>query len=1037
MKNKIIICFSVMAMFFGFSSFCSAATIFTDNFNSYTNGAIGGQGGWTGASGYTSVVDSPVFEGAKAVSFYEPYPGSYNIEKTGTLTNDGRITMYVRGIIGGTTHPVFVIKLKEGATDMISAVAYTGFGFYHYDGDTGTYATINQSMGSDTWYAVQIEWRSSDHKARYRIDNGNFTDWHKGLADWSGGLDTVNIGLSDGAGYVDAIQENPSTIPFVDDFNSYSGGGLVGQGGWTNYPGYTPLATYSVESLVTNEGAGALAVTGPTDNGSLIYKTGAEVNDGTMTFYFKATDTAHSGGFIFIGNGTRIFFGVNINQSQPGYVAYLNGSYGTTPNMVDTANVWHYVQMQWRSIDHTGRYSVDGGVWTEYVPSFTAWDSGGVNSVVLGGNNTSGATLYFDTFQESMIPKTPVLIVPGLMGTELKQNDTLLWADVPRMVLDSTDSFMDPLAFNKDLTSSNSSIFTSDVITSKFNHDYTGGLINEFKNQGYVENQTLFTFPYDWRYGVSGKYPDGRTNADLLQQKIAQILQQTGASKVDVVAHSLGGLIVKQYAANHLTDNHIGKAVFVGVPSTGAVKSVKTLLQGDSFDISFAGFGLSEAEIKKISENMPATYDLLPSQRYYDTKGSFIKVVDQSNFTTTQKDLTYPEFESYITGDHGLNNQAMTNAQNLHTADFDNFDLRTAGVDLYAIDGCKTGTVDKMVENRQTSDLGTVVTGYRIQSFKDGDNTVPIESATNLPIDPSHKFYSLTGAHSKMLSQDASRQQIVNLISGSNLSVDPRAITQDFTQCGLNGKAISVFSPVNILVTDQNGNRLGNAPDGSVLNEIPNGNFEIFGDSSSAGASADRHKFLYLPTDAGQTYNIQLQGTGAGTYTITSQTIAASQVAGTEVFSDLPVTTDLTGQVNLGTQTTLTILQTPGGVSQTILPSSTINGQQSQDVAPPMSTATISGKTYNEGQWKGQYKKDATITISAQDAVIQGHENETSGILNVAYNLDSTGVVKMAGNSATIVVEKEGSHKIEFLSIDKAGNREAKKEITFAIKKAE
>ena len=84
------------------------------------------------------------------------------------------------------------------------------------------------------------------------------------------------------------------------------------------------------------------------------------------------------------------------------------------------------------------------------------------------------------------------------------------------------------------------------------------------------------------------------------------------------------------------TDNHIGKAIFVGVPNTGAPKAVKALVQGDNMGV----LGLSDQEIKNISANMPSAYDLLPSQQYYNNAGSFVKVAsttDAINFT--QKDL--------------------------------------------------------------------------------------------------------------------------------------------------------------------------------------------------------------------------------------------------------------------------------------------------------------------------------------------------------------------------------------------------------------
>jgi len=643
------------------------------------------------------------------------------------------------------------------------------------------------------------------------------------------------------------------------------------------------------------------------------------------------------------------------------------------------------------------------------------------NGVSITAYPYSSITCTFTN--KKQVEKMPALIVPGLVGTDLVNTQDLLWANLPRMILDPTDIFMDPLRFKNDLTSSSENIITGDVISKKtFNigvgqlsvFDYTFGLKQEFVNQGYVENENLFTFPYDWRYGVSGKYSDGKTNSDLLGEKIQAIMAQTGSDKVDVVAHSQGGLVVKKYVVDHPTEHHIGKAIFVGVPNTGSLKAIKVLLQGDNFGVP----GLSEAEMKKISANMPTVYDLLPTQKYYDVKGSFLKVIDQgsllNNNDQTEKDLNYSEFESFLTLDHNFNSQALTDAKSLHVQDFDNFDMRTAGVDLYAIDGCKTGTIGTIVENRFKNIFGKSFVEYKSPKFAPGDGTVPLESSTNLPIDQDHKFYSLKGEHGKMLSDNGNRQEIVNLLTGGNLNVSDKIITQDISKCKLNGKAISVFSPVDIFVTDQDGHKMGLADDGSIINEIPNASFEIFGE----------HKFLYLPTDDGQIYDIKMKGTGAGTYTINSNNIVDNQVTGGQVFSNLPVTLGLTGSVNLsGDQTTLTVKETPQSSEKTILPSSNIDATASQDVLSPISGAKLSGIVGSEGF----YRSDVGINLSATDNI--------SGVLALNYNLDGAGWQKVSANSASLNVIKEGSHTVNFFATDNAGNNEQEQTLNFTIDK--
>lgn len=629
--------------------------------------------------------------------------------------------------------------------------------------------------------------------------------------------------------------------------------------------------------------------------------------------------------------------------------------------------------------------------------------------------------------------KTPVLIVPGIMGTEMSKGSELLWADVLKMVNPiNSDNFMDPLAFNSNLAPSDINVSLLDVIRLKeiqgneiFN--YADGLINEFKSQEYKENETLFAFPYDWRYGVSGKYSNGTTNADLFKQKIDSILAQTGAEKVDIIAHSMGGLIVKKYVMENQSSNRINKAVFVGVPNLGAPEAIKVLMQGDNMDIPF----LNDAEIKKISKNMPGSYDLLPSQKYYDIAGSYFKTVDMPNIFDSSwkpgqdavtKDFNYGEFNSFL-ADNGFNSTGASNSQALHSADFDGFDLRTAGISLYSINGCRAPTMSNITQTKSTNILGQTVMSFNNLKYAVGDKTVPITSASSLPINTENKYYALKAEHGKMPSADGIRQEIVNLIAGSNLTVSDNLVTQDVNKCQLNGKAISVFSPVNITITDQDGNKMGLSEDGSIINEIPNASFDVL----------EEHKFLFLPIDSGQTYTILMQGTGIGTFTIKTQDIAETLPGKIENFINIPVSTELTGQINLGigeAQTTLTVKQNPTAETQIIYPSATLTADQLNDFIAPVSTVTLTGEKDKSEIYTGE----VGVKIIWQDPVIAGKESQTSGILNGNYNLDDAGYQKVNTNETNFTVSGEGKHKVVYFAVDKNGNTEAEKTLEFEIK---
>jgi len=633
--------------------------------------------------------------------------------------------------------------------------------------------------------------------------------------------------------------------------------------------------------------------------------------------------------------------------------------------------------------------------------------------------------------------KVPVLIVPGVLGTEIKKDDTILWASILRMVNPvNLDSFMDPLAFNINLTPIDKAAYPTEIIGNPDRlYSYTDKLIAEFKAQGYIDDKedsqkTLFTFPYDWRYGVSGKNGN-TTTVDLLNEVIQKIRRQTHSDKINIVAHSTGGLLIKKYVMDHPTDNFLDKVVFVGVPNLGAPKALKVLLAGDSFDVP----GLSDLEMKKISQNLPVVYDLAPSQAYVAKNGSYVKIVTAQGFGSEVQNLDFNQTNNFLLNDHHLNNQALINAGQLHSMDFDSYDMRSAGVNLYAIVGCKSPTLGTITEFREKGQSSLSVKGYTMSNIS-GDGTVPLGSAESLKVNTSNLFYAIKANHGKMLSAEGIRKTIVNLVSGSiavggNNVMSYQDMMSNPNTCKLKGHWWEMHSPVSLDIFDQDGNHAGIVPDGSIQNDIPGSGYQIIGD----------HKFIFVPTDNNQSYSVNFKGTGAGTFTFKDQAINNDSIVQTQVFSNLPVTTLLRGRLNLGTVTTLSLdTNGDGTIDQTVQPSSFINANESLDVIPPVSSSAVSGALGKPGY----YKSNVSIQLSAQDPVIQGKEPQTSGLFETWYRVDVTvpsslplvpSVNPFLPYNAPISLTAEGIYTVSFFSTDKAGNNEPEKIIVFNIDK--
>ena len=663
-------------------------------------------------------------------------------------------------------------------------------------------------------------------------------------------------------------------------------------------------------------------------------------------------------------------------------------------------------------ITYTFRFIIDldyrGGVWRVTSANF---------------QNAVGGTedVFFVLEGERPAAREPVIIVPGILGTEIFKGDQKLWLDLGKVLYNFGDEFMDPLRFTTALKPLDDSVSIGDVIRKEIDpilglkvYDYIGNLIDLLRQQGYEDDKDLFVFPYDWRYGITGKDTNGEElNIRFLKHKIEQVIGGPSSSKkVNIIAHSTGGILVKKYITENFQNHHINKAVFVGVPNLGSPKAIKVFLQGDGLGVP----GLNDGEIEKIIKNMPVAYDLTPSKKYAALAGSYVQVETSNNNIFEIKDLNYNQTVSFMLDDHQLNGTAQNNSERLRSDFFENYDIRSSGVDFYNIVGCKTATVGKIKELRRQN-----LVSYAAPDEISGDGTVPMISANSLLADSNHKFYAINADHGKMLSSDGIRQQIVNLVSGSTLPTGENIISQqdldvDPNKCKLKGHWWQIFSPVSINVTDQHGNRAGIASDGSVENDIPGADYQVWGD----------HKFVFVPTDDEQVYRVNLQGTATGTFTFKAGEFLNNEIVKTEVFPNIAVTPMLNGNVVLNATSTLLALDLDGDhhVDQILPPTTILNPEQSQDLLAPQTAVKIIGA---QGE-QDPYKSNVMIQLLAQDRV----SSSTSGVLVTKYLLDNQ--PDFQNYTVPFRVAQKGLHTIKYFSTDRAGNNEAEKMIKFTIK---
>ena len=233
----------------------------------------------------------------------------------------------------------------------------------------------------------------------------------------------------------------------------------------------------------------------------------------------------------------------------------------------------------------------------------------------------------------------PVIIIPGLTGSELinKKTGETVWFKVSKS---KTDDLRLPLSL--DFTGSHDDLVPGDILREvkiaalpllpKF--DVYSGFIASLVKDGYHEerwelptekaaDKAIYVYPYDWRL-------DNVENARLLIRRIEDLkrrLKKPGL-KFDVIAHSMGGLIVRYAAMYGDTDLPAGnrslvptwagaklfdKIILMGTPNEGSALSLKSLLEG----MRLGGLKIDLPLVRNMSKfdvfTIPSAFQLLPA----------------------------------------------------------------------------------------------------------------------------------------------------------------------------------------------------------------------------------------------------------------------------------------------------------------------------------------------------------------------------------------------------------------------------------------
>jgi pimeloyl-ACP methyl ester carboxylesterase len=424
--------------------------------------------------------------------------------------------------------------------------------------------------------------------------------------------------------------------------------------------------------------------------------------------------------------------------------------------------------------------------------------------------------------------------------------------------------------------------------------------MNAFTSAGYVEGRDLFTAPYDWRMDINNSVAS-------LAGVIAQARAASPTGKIDIIAHSMGGLLVKKYLAGIASSSSfLDKVVLAGVPEIGAPYALKMLNYGDDLGIPIA----NQDEMKKIAQNMPAIYELLPSEKYMSTVGSYVQDFRNGADTLLDYAATAQLMTTNAADPVDVRNPALVALADAFHQSIDTAPV--AAPNVYTIVGCGKPTI----------------TGYDLYDNGvvdlergSGDGTVPEVSAMDLA-NASHNYFVMSGAtgidHTGLTSDARPVALIANIINGAAVPL-PQGISSSLADCATQTVSQSVATQGNaspgaassagettiefsahattatdtiaLGVYDASGNYTGITVSGTVATGIPGSEYEKLGNNVFILAPAGRNykvidQVAGDQTAASGTFEMKVRGYRAGAVN-REATYLSVPLAGTSAFAEL------------------------------------------------------------------------------------------------------------------------------------------------------
>ena len=406
-----------------------------------------------------------------------------------------------------------------------------------------------------------------------------------------------------------------------------------------------------------------------------------------------------------------------------------------------------------------------------------------------------------DEKHDRNLGKKPIIFIPGIAGSELFKIDEslvspeekaigMIYGDKER----SAKRIWVPIGYDASKANDDLNLYSNENLYGLQQGDlrkvnlferhagpvamYSSLLGTIMKN---FPDRPVYLFSYDWR----------KTNVDSAEKLAAFIdsITDGGKVKVDIIAHSMGGIVSSHYLREH--DDRVDKYLSFGTPYEGAPSAFNTLSSK-----SLVG-GFLDVVIEKligikpdVASSFTAMVELLPTQRMLEKYPyHFVSTGDLNSFqrilngNSSYDKILQAAADAKVSGlaDLATVDMAMSNVSN------DRYQQFIENSKLYRVNGERNGDVLLMHRPNSMFFVGnnhpTVVSGYFPGnqdilhtvygiSTPEGDGMVPLYSATmgmtfeEMSPEIRNKFRVVNGDHLGMLLDLGNLQMMCDFLNG-------------------------------------------------------------------------------------------------------------------------------------------------------------------------------------------------------------------------------------------------------------------------------